>query len=296
MSTRLLRLYPAGFRHAFGDEMAEAYREATEGAGPVARFREACDIVAHALRLRLGLGSAHRGGRLFAAAAPFAPAATASYAAFNVVSTIADWYASGSRDFLVPLSYATSGCYLLAAIGAAIALGGRFVAGVWCALAGLVGAAVCFLTVVLPADRSVPWEFTAYLLAPVLAAAIPLACPPDLRPHRRIRSRAGAIALMVWVPLGVVVAALTEPSGVGLILYWRYGVPVAAALMLAGRPALSGIRTGGQLALSAVPFVCTGFSAGVLDRDTVPLALAVVGAAALAVHLRRRTDSDVGVW
>ncbi|MCX4960577.1 hypothetical protein [Streptomyces virginiae] len=69
MSRRLLRLYPAGFRRAFGDE-------ATEGGGPVTRLREAADIVAHALRLRLGVGSAHRGGRLFAATAPFASAAT----------------------------------------------------------------------------------------------------------------------------------------------------------------------------------------------------------------------------
>ncbi|MFD9013952.1 hypothetical protein ACFV0A_33585, partial [Streptomyces sp. NPDC059552] len=70
MNPRLLRLYPAAFRSAFGDEMVEAHRLATENAGPVTRLREAGDIVAHALRLRLGIASAQRGGRLFAAAAP----------------------------------------------------------------------------------------------------------------------------------------------------------------------------------------------------------------------------------
>ncbi|MYQ79269.1 permease [Streptomyces sp. SID4923] len=69
MSTPLLRLYPAGYRRAFGADIAEAYREATEGAGRTARFREAGDLVAHALRMRLRLGAPCRSGPDQAAAA-----------------------------------------------------------------------------------------------------------------------------------------------------------------------------------------------------------------------------------
>lgn len=92
MNPVLLRLYPPGFRRAFGSEMVGVYREATEGAGPSARLREAADIVAHALRLRLGIGSAAPGGRLSAGAAPFALAVTAAYAAFNLIGTLGDRY------------------------------------------------------------------------------------------------------------------------------------------------------------------------------------------------------------
>lgn len=136
MNLPLLRLYPAGFRRAFGDEIAEAYREATEGAGPLTRLREAGDIVAHALRLRLGVGSAQRGGRLFAAAAPFALAATGAYAAFLLASTLNLAYVTGLPDLEAPLGYAMNGFSALTFIGAVLALGGRFAVGARTAFAG----------------------------------------------------------------------------------------------------------------------------------------------------------------
>ncbi|MFG3280810.1 hypothetical protein [Streptomyces sp. NPDC048111] len=291
MNSALLRLYPAGFRRAFGDELADAFREATEGASAAARFRETCDVVAHALRLRLGLGSARRGGRLFAAVAPFALVATAAYAAFNLVSVLGDWYVSQNGDFLVPMSYALMGCHLLALVGAVTALGGRFVIGRWCALLGMVGAAACLLLPVLPSASAMPLQLTAYLLAPLLVAAAPLACPPDLRPAPRIRSAAGVAALVMWVPLVVAGTALVQPAGFGGLLLWRYGVPLLAALVLAGRGAFSGVRTAGQLALSGAGFVLTGFCAGLLDWDSVPSALTVVAGSALAMRLLRGTKS-----
>ncbi|MFJ6940064.1 hypothetical protein [Streptomyces sp. NPDC101132] len=55
-----VRLYPAAFRREFGDEVAEVYREATRDAGPLGRMRETGDVIGHALRMRLGLGSAGR--------------------------------------------------------------------------------------------------------------------------------------------------------------------------------------------------------------------------------------------
>lgn len=289
MTLPLLRLYPARFRREFGDEVAEAYEEATRGAGPVTRSREAADIVAHALRMRLGVGSAQPGGEFLASVAPFALAATASYAAFNLVSTISDWRFSGDPDFLVPLSYATSGCYLVALLGAVVALSGRF-AGVRWALAGMAGAAGCFLAVMLPDALSMPLAFAGLLLPPVVVCAVPLLCPPDLRPPHRIRGTAGVVALAMWAPLSVVLFALLDASGLVPVHHARYLVPVLAALALAGRPALSGIRTAGRFALAALPFGVTAFLAGVLTQDAVLPALVTLAGAALAVRLLCGTD------
>ncbi|MFD7861720.1 hypothetical protein [Streptomyces sp. NPDC057682] len=287
MSTPLLRLYPAGFRRDFGDEIAASYHEAVEGAGRWARAREAGDIVAHALRLRLGLGSSQRGGPLFAAAAPFALAATAAYAAFTLVSLVGDRYISGSPDFLVPLSYVMGGCALVTLTGAVLALGGRFAAGARWACAGTVTYAAVLYAMTLPAHASMPWQAALFLAAPSLVAALPLACPPDLRPPGRVRSGAGRVALTVWALVGVVAVALWDARGIGSVVHWRLGVPVAAALLLAGRRPPARIRTTGRFALAAAPFLAIGFCAGVVDADTLLPSVAVLAGAAAALRLRR---------
>ncbi|MGW6984489.1 hypothetical protein ACWGE1_34425 [Streptomyces sp. NPDC054932] len=292
MTLRLLRLYPAGFRRAFGDEVAEAYREATEGAGPVTRLREAGDIVAHALRLRLGVASAYRGGRLFAAAAPFALAATGAHAAFRLASTLNLAYVTGRPDFEDPLGYAINGLYLLTLIGTVVALGGRFAVGARCAFAGAVGTAVCFVIAALPGALEMPLLHAAHLAPPLAVAALPLLCPPDLHPPRRIRTTTGLVALVLWAPLTVVLLALLDAGGFGMIVLWRFAVTVTAALALAGRPALLGIRTSGQFALAAAPFLVVGHFAGVVGEDTALPCLVLLASAALAVRLWRRRQSD----
>ncbi|MFD9797009.1 hypothetical protein ACFWXK_39385 [Streptomyces sp. NPDC059070] len=290
MTSWLLRLYPADFRREFGAEMTEAYREATEGAGPYTRLREAADIAAHASRLRLRLGSAHRGGRLFAATAPFALAATAAYASFNVVGTLADWYGSQNPDFMVPLSYLTTGCYLLALMGAVAALCGRFASGARCALLGMAGATTAFLGVMLSGPRPLPAIAWPYLLVPVAIAALPLACPPDLRPPPRVRTATGTVALMLWVPLCAGILALLDPGAPGLLLPWRFGTPLLT-LALVHRSAWSGIRTPGRLVLAALPFLGMGLCAGTVDQDTLLPLTATLAVAAVALRLRRRGDS-----
>ncbi|WP_405897558.1 hypothetical protein OG242_08475 [Streptomyces sp. NBC_00727] len=295
MSTPLLRLYPTGYRRAFGDDIAEAYREATEDAGPIARFREAGDIAAHALRMRLRLGSAQRSGRLFAAAAPFALAATAAYAAFGLVSMLADWRLSGNPDFLVPLSFVMIGCDLVTLAGAVLALGGRFAAGARCAFAGALAQALSLVLVPLSAGVLLPAAAAPYFLSPVLVAALPLACPPDLRPPGRPLGAAARVALLLWTGLAVAALALADAEGHLALVLWRLGVPMAAALLLAGRPALSRLRTPGRFALAGAPFVAMGYSAGVVDQDTVVPALAVLAAAGVALRLwRLRGRSSAG--
>ncbi|MGW3327997.1 hypothetical protein [Streptomyces virginiae] len=292
MSRRLLRLYPADFRRAFGDEVAEAYREATEGAGPITRLREALDIVAHALRLRLGVGSAHRGGRLFAATAPFALAATGAYAAFLLASTLNIAYVVGLPDLEAPLGYAMVGFSTLTLVGAVLGLGGRFAVGARTAFAGVVGSTVCFVISVLPGVLDMPLAHVAYLTPPLAIAALPLLCPPDLRPLRRIRTTAGLVALLLWAPLFVVLLGLLDAGGLGMVPLWRFAATVTAALVLAGGPALSGIRTPGRFALAAAPFLVLGHFAGVVGEDTAVPCLVLLAATGLAVRLWRRRHSD----
>ncbi|WP_051807186.1 hypothetical protein [Streptomyces sp. NRRL F-2664] len=293
MSLRLLRLYPAEYRRAFGDEVAEAYREATEGAGPVARLREACDIVAHAVRLRLRIGSAHRGGHLLAAAAPFLLAATGARAAFLLASTLNRAYTTGRTDAEGPLGHALVACDVLTLVGAVLALGGRYAVGARCAFAGVVGTSACLLTASLPGALEMPLEHAAYLVPPLVIAALPLLCPADLRPPRRIAGTAGLAALLVWTPTAVAILALVDAHGVAMFPLWRFAVPVAALLVLAGRPALSGTGTAGRFASAVVPFLVLGHFCGVVgEANAVPclVLLAATGVAVRAWH-RRNTGA-----
>ncbi|MBX7466715.1 hypothetical protein ACFW17_09965 [Streptomyces sp. NPDC058961] len=295
MNPVLLRLYPAGFRRAFGDEIAESYREATAGAGSRARLREAADVVAHALRLRLGIGSAHSAGRLLATAAPFSLAATAAYAAFNLVGSAGDWYvmrtagAAGDAGALTTLMNAG---YLLTLIGAVVALTGRHVPGVLAAIVGAVGSSVSFLYPVWLTPPDLRWELVGFLLAPVLIAALPLACPPDLRPARRVRGALGVLVLAVWAVLLVAALVVIDPLGIGLLIPWRFGVPVVAALALVGRRAFTGIRTTGQLAVAAVPFIVTMYFSGWVQSDEIYTVIGALAATAVVLRVRRRSAPD----
>lgn len=291
MNPVLLRLYPVGFRRAFGDEIAESYREATDGAGRRARLREAADIAAHALRLRLGVGSARPGGRLLAAVAPFGLAATGAYAAFNLVDSVADWYVMGAAGHGWPLvDLMNVGC-LLALVGAVVALAGWFLPGTLCSVAGTIGSSAAFLAPDWRLPDDLRWQFAGLLVAPVLAAALPLLCPPDLRPVRRVRGTAGVLALLSWALLLVAAVSVIDPLGIGLLLPWRYGVPTAAALFLVGRPAFARIRTTAQLACSALPFVATLYFSGWTDDADALAALGIVAALAVALRLRRGGNS-----
>ncbi|WP_438289658.1 hypothetical protein [Streptomyces sp. HUAS TT7] len=295
MNPAWLHLYPAGFRRAFGDEIAESYREATEGASRRARLREAADIVTHALRLRLGIGSAHPGGRLFAAAAPFALAATAAYAAFNLIGSAGDWYvmrAAGTADRMSPLMTLMNGCYLLTLIGAVVALAGRYLPGVLCAAAGAVGSSVTFLYPVWRMPHDLRWELWGFLLAPIIIAVLPLACPPDLRPARRVRGTAGVLALVAWAVLLVGAVAVIDPLGIGLLFPWRFGVPLAAALLLAGRRAFAGIRTTAQLACAAAPFIVTMYFSGWAQSEEIVTVVGALAVTAVALRLRRSNRPD----
>ncbi|GHB32161.1 hypothetical protein GCM10010331_18660 [Streptomyces xanthochromogenes] len=295
MNPVLLHLYPAGFRRAFGDEIADSYREATAGAGPRARLREAADVAAHALRLRLGIGSVHAGGRLLAAAAPFGLAATAGYAAFNLVGSVSDWYVIRSAGVAADagtLATLMNAGYLLTLIGAVVALAGRHVPGVLCAIVGTVVSSVSFLYPIWRMPPDLTSALVGFLLMPVLIAALPLACPPDLRPSRRVRGAAGVFALVAWAALLVVALSVIDPLGIGLLTPWRFGVPMIAALALVGRRAFAEIRTTAQLAFAGAPFIATMHFSGWVRTEEVVTVVGALAVTAVALRIRRRSDSD----
>jgi hypothetical protein len=65
-----IRIYPARYRAAHGEDIAATLAEATEGLSGTAVLREHLDLAAHALRLRLRIGPTDRAGRVLAGAAP----------------------------------------------------------------------------------------------------------------------------------------------------------------------------------------------------------------------------------
>ncbi|MFF3497060.1 hypothetical protein ACFYWS_37675 [Streptomyces sp. NPDC002795] len=285
MNPVLLRLYPVSFRRDFGDEIAESYGEATEGAGRRARLREAADIAAHALRLRLGIGSSRPAGRFFAAVAPFGLAATGAYAAFNLVESAADWYVIGAEG-VGALATVMNGCYLLTLIGAVVALAGWYRFGLLCSIVGAVGSSGAFLHMTgMPAHAR--WDLVGFLVVPVLVAALPLLCPPDLRPAPRVRRTAGVLALVVWAVLLVAAVTVIDPLGIGLLLPWRLGIPAAAALFLVGRRSFARLRTTARLAGAAAPFLATLYFSGYAQGDEILMALGALAAAAVVLRLRR---------
>ncbi|MFG3284505.1 hypothetical protein [Streptomyces sp. NPDC048111] len=295
MNRVLLRLYPADFRRLFGEELVEAYREATEGAGRGVRLRESADVVAQGLRLRLGIGSAHRGGRLLAASAPFALAATAAYAAFNLVGTVGDWYVirgAGASGSVAPLMTLLNAGYVLTLIGAVVALAGRYLPGALCALAGTVGSALGFLDPIWRVPPALDWPLMGCLFAPILVASLALGCPPDLRPVRRARGGAGVLAVVMWAVLLVAALVVIDPLGLGLLFHWRFGVPLAAALLLVGRQAFARINSATQLACAASPFVITLHFSG-WGRSGELLAI-VAALAVIAAVLRLRRGGGQG--
>lgn len=277
-----MKLYPATFRREFGDEVADAYREATRGASGRARMLEAVDVAGHALRLRLGLGSAGRAGRLLAAVAPFAViavgAAAMSWARMSaIVVTISG--ESGFGDVFPQLMAA----HLAAVLGAFLALAGRWTAGTWTALTGVV-AGIAIDAGRLGTDLvGSALQFGIPLLVLMLVA---LLCPPDLRPAPRTRTRAGVVAVLAWTAVmagTLLVLPLSYPLPEA-----KFAVPVAGGLLLAGRQAFTRLRTAPAVLLAGLPLVFFGANPGGSGTLAVAGALGLLLVAAEVVSIRRR--------
>ncbi|MCP3756081.1 hypothetical protein [Streptomyces sp. TBY4] len=287
--TTLLRLYPTAYRREFGDEIAYAYREATRGAGVPARVREGADVAGHALRMRLGLGSAGRPGRLLAALAPFALVAVgASAAAWVGLMRYALRHAlfDGAPNQVGPTLVALVAGYVVMLVGVFLALAGRWSAGSWTVLGGVV---VEIAALAVRMGSSGIGMSVLFLGLTVVLALVAVACPPDLRPVPRIRTRAGAAAVMAWT-LVLVGALLMVPLSYPFTQL-RFVVPVAAGLLLAGRPAFARLRTAPAVLLAGLPFLYFGAAPGTLSLLALAVLLVLLLVTAVVVSVRRRRDA-----
>ncbi|MFD9124764.1 hypothetical protein [Kitasatospora sp. NPDC059571] len=84
----LLRLYPARYRAAHGEDIAATLAEATEGLSRPDRLREHLDLASHALRLRLRIGATDPAGRMLAGAAPVVLGLLAGFCLWGLVPDV----------------------------------------------------------------------------------------------------------------------------------------------------------------------------------------------------------------
>ncbi|MFG2623033.1 hypothetical protein ACGFXC_36025 [Streptomyces sp. NPDC048507] len=282
----LIRLYPAAFRREFGEEIAHTYREATREAGPRDRILEAGGVVGHALRLRLGLGSAGRAGKLAAAVAPFAVVTVAAVAVSW--ARMRGWAVQPGGDAATGDPFRQlPAAQLVTVLGAFLALAGRWSVGTWTAAAGVLA------TVAVDASRPGGGATGSVLLfdGPLLALALAaLLCPPDLRPAPRTRTRTGTVAVLVWagVVAGAVVALPPSylPPGV------KFAVPLTLGAVLAGRRAFARLRTAPAVLLAGLPVLFFAAAPGGAPPPVLTAALALLPAAAAVVGVRRRTGRE----
>ncbi|MFD9902651.1 hypothetical protein [Streptomyces sp. NPDC059063] len=253
MIDRLLRLYPADYRSAYGEEIADVHRELTADLPRSARLRADADLAAHALRVRLALDSASRGGRFFALAAPLALAVAAvgnglvltRWYKGLVTSPAPAWGQLAHTDATWGLHYLLA---LTVCVGAIVALCGRWVPGVVAVACGLMGEAVQWVVAPQVTDAGFVTPVTA-----LLAVAVVLACPVDRRPGKELSAVAGAVAGIGWFPVVVVEAgALGVTTDYGA---WPVLVLAAAAVVLAWRRRSFGLREVGAVTVAALPLV-----------------------------------------
>ncbi|MBQ0827422.1 hypothetical protein [Streptomyces tagetis] len=263
MSDLLVRLYPAEYRAAYGQEIVDVHREMTADLPRPARLRADADLVAHALRVRLGLDSASPAGRFFALAAPFALAAGAVGSGLHltrwytglVLSPAPVWVQLSTMDGPWALSLLLS---LLVCVGAVIALTGGWVLGVGVAVCGLLGrAALWSAAVPVPGEGAL-----APVAAALLTAAVVLACPADRRGDRPLSAAAGAMAAAGWFPVVVVDAgAYTGAFGVTTDYgAWPMLVLTFTGAAVALRSRSSGLRELGAMAVASPPLVAYAYT------------------------------------
>ncbi|MER5782331.1 hypothetical protein ABT104_11495 [Streptomyces mobaraensis] len=275
----LVRLYPAAYRAAYGQEIVDVHREMTAGMPCVARLRADADLAAHALRVRTRLDSASSAGRLFALAAPFALAAAAVDSGLRLTR----WYAGlvlspapvrvqlaaldGSWTLYLLLS-------LLVCVGAVTGLTGRRALGAGMTVCGLLGTVA-------------QWAVTPHLYgegaatpgAALLTVVVVLACPPDRRGDRRLSPAAGAMAALAWFP---VVAVDTRAFGVTTDYgAWPMLVLAGTGATLALRARSSGLREMGAMALASPPLIAHAYTDAWLEPLPVLGVLLVLPVTAL---------------
>ncbi|MFF7456453.1 hypothetical protein [Kitasatospora sp. NPDC008115] len=250
MIERVLRVYPAAYRQAHGDEIAATYREMTAGEPWGSRLREGAGLAAYGLRMRLGSAAAKPAARVLGLAYPFVLAASAAACGLHLLRWYAGFAASPAPAW-AQLRADVSGAWgallaasLLVFTGAAAALAGRWRTGLPCTVAGLLSFSAAAV-----ASGPAFGDPVVTPAATALAAAVLLACPPDRRLERGAAGPAGAagaaIALVVvpravldahvlpWVSTDYGCWPLLGLGAVGVVLTWRHGLRGGRALAAA---------------------------------------------------------------
>ncbi len=283
----VLRLYPRRYRREYGEEILAVYQQTAAEVSPVGRFREAADIAAHAMRLRLGLSSATAAGRLLARAAPWAVGAAAAYCGMH----LSRWYAGvvASPGPVYVAADAWSALLLASAlvfVGAVTALTGRWHAGVVALAIGLAGLAVA--AVVSGPAFGDPKVTPAMAL---LTALVVLTCPPDLRPGPGPCAAAGTMAAAAWLPVTAMYAGVLPVStDYGL---WPLLVLAATGLAWALRSRSPGLAETAATAAACPLFLAYAHTTGAWGLPLPALGIAAVVPLAGALAARHSQLNDI---
>lgn len=295
-----LRLYPADYRRERGDEIAAVVAENTVGAGPVALVREAADLAAYGLRLRLGLTATSPGGRLATLAAPLVAGGLAGMDAYGRLGNVhlaRYWLTTLPPETGWPLvSYLAMRALLLLPL----LLAGALLLGRWKAARAVAVAmvAVALADVVqqgLHHGSAMWWIGFAIAddLPALLAGLLVLAVPSDVEDPRSRLVRGGAV---VGATAGGVVLGSFQGG------YSLYGDRSGAGFMLAAFALLAvsvwrGWAVPAAVALAALPLTI-GFGLNIAwdetggGRRTLPMValLGLVMVVAAVAGLRRGAE------
>ncbi|MFJ5230472.1 hypothetical protein ACIQBJ_11330 [Kitasatospora sp. NPDC088391] len=186
-------LYPRAYRAAHGAEIADVLAESLRDADGRTALREYARLAAHALRLRLRIGSGDPAGRALAGAAPFLLAGGAALGAVHLLTGVV---LRGSRAGLAEAALigAQSAPWALALLGAVL--------GRWGWARALVLAAVAAAPL---GPDVLPGPSGELLGLWALMGGLVLLAPPDgVDLAARTRSRAVGSAIALALPMSAV--------------------------------------------------------------------------------------------
>ncbi|MFE3738564.1 hypothetical protein [Streptomyces sp. NPDC059134] len=191
-----IRLYPPAHRRQYGDEITGLIAQVRADEGRRASVLEQAAVLAHALRLRTGTGSAQPVGRLLARLAPLViPVASVLSLTLLAVWAIPPLPWDGPRAY-TPSAYAAWPVVLVCA------LAGRWTAARIAAACALGSALLSLPLASWTAAAEGQEQNRATLIGLALAALLVLATPPDLPPTAAGARRTMAlIALALGAPL-----------------------------------------------------------------------------------------------
>ncbi|MBV2152513.1 hypothetical protein [Kitasatospora sp. SUK 42] len=291
-----LAFYPGRYRRERGDELAVVFADTTAEAGVAAKVRELLDLGAYGLRMRTGLTSTSRGGRLAVLAAPLVAGAAGGLAAGQaLLNYLESGMPIGGWGLLHLLPYwALLGAAMLSAVAALL--------GRWTAAKLLAGVSA------LAAGVDLVWSVSGAVVQPlwylleafqwdgpfVLWALLLLAAPKDALPVPTWRERGLLLAAAVLTP----VAAFADnvyTSWYELDTQWRALMIVVPLLM-----ALTAVRGWYQvsvLGLAVLPWALGVNLHGLWQQEggawkLLPMAVATVSVAIALALVGRRKGPD----